>query len=72
MQAFCRFFVTICKLNRTFLELWPSQVIRNVASHSGVLEQMCELLESEGVRFSMIRVTVLIAVPGSDSFAKHA
>lgn len=26
-----------------------SQVIRNVASHPGVLEQMCELLDSEGV-----------------------
>ena len=28
------------------------QVIRNVASHSGVLEQMCELLDSEGVTIS--------------------
>lgn len=28
------------------------KVIRNVASHSGVLEQMCELLDSEGVRMA--------------------
>eukprot|EP00438_Fugacium_kawagutii_P015822 Skav211381 [mRNA] locus=scaffold2406:163627:164661:- [translate_table: standard] len=28
------------------------RVIRNVASHSGVLEQMCELLDSEGVRMA--------------------
>lgn len=28
------------------------QVIRNVASHSSVLEQMCELLDSEGVTIS--------------------
>lgn len=45
-------------------------MIRNVASHSGVLEQMCELLDSEGVSFSGIRVTALVAALGSDSFAK--
>eukprot|EP00435_Cladocopium_sp_Y103_P000292 s4225_g1.t1 len=28
------------------------KVIRNVASHAGVLEQMCELLDSEGVRMA--------------------
>ena len=40
------------------------QVIRNVASHSGVLEQMCELLDSEGVTISGL------LDPGKSQFPK--
>lgn len=72
IPAFCRFLRHDLQVEQDFLEFWPSQVIRNVASHSGVLEQMCELLDSEGVSFSGIRVTALVAALGSDSVAKHA